>query len=162
ARGRPRAGLCRAAPRRLRARPGLARRALRRGRRCAGRRRPAGAGDRRTGGAVAHRRRRRPSRRRPGRGDHAGADGRAARRGRRVKVLLWHAHGSWTTAFVQGSHEYLLPVVPGRGADGLGRARTWNWPLSAREVTPEQLREEDVDVVVLQRPRDLELAREWL
>ncbi len=79
-----------------------------------------------------------------------------------MKVLLWHVHGSWTTAFVEGPHEYLLPVVPDRGPDGLGRARTWNWPASAREVTPEQLRAEDVDVVVLQRMRDLDLVREWL
>ena len=79
-----------------------------------------------------------------------------------MKVLLWHVHGSWTTAFVHGRHDYLLPVTPDRGADGLGRARTWDWPASAREVTPEQLREEQPDVVVLQRPRDLELVREWL
>ncbi|RBY78276.1 glycosyltransferase family 1 protein [Geodermatophilus sp. TF02-6] len=79
-----------------------------------------------------------------------------------MKVLLWHVHGSWTTAFVLGRHEYLLPVTPDRGPDGLGRARTWDWPASAREVTPEQLRDEDVDVVVLQRVRDLELVREWL
>src|SRR3712207_4654064 len=79
-----------------------------------------------------------------------------------MKVLLWHVHGSWTTAFVQGRHEYLLPVTPDRGPDGLGRARTWDWPASAREATPEQLRDEVVDVVVLQRTRDLELVREWL
>jgi glycosyltransferase involved in cell wall biosynthesis len=79
-----------------------------------------------------------------------------------MKILLWHVHGSWTTAFVEGRHEYLLPVTPDRGPDGLGRARTWDWPASAREVTPEQLRDEDVDVVVLQRLRDLELVREWL
>ena len=79
-----------------------------------------------------------------------------------MKVLLWHVHGSWTTSFVQGRHEYLLPVTPDRGPDGLGRARTWDWPASVREVTPEQLREEQVDVVVLQRTRDLELVREWL
>ncbi|MGY1671055.1 glycosyltransferase [Geodermatophilus sp. SYSU D00710] len=79
-----------------------------------------------------------------------------------MKVLLWHVHGSWTTAFVHGPHEYLLPVVPDRGPDGLGRARTWDWPASAREVTPGQLRDEHVDVVVLQRVRDLELVREWL
>jgi glycosyltransferase involved in cell wall biosynthesis len=83
-----------------------------------------------------------------------------------MKVLIWHVHGSWTTAFVQGGHEYLLPVVAGPGGDrspdGLGRARTWDWPASARELSPEQLREEDVDVVVLQRTRDLDLVREWL
>ncbi|MCF6745376.1 glycosyltransferase family 4 protein [Blastococcus sp. KM273128] len=80
-----------------------------------------------------------------------------------MKILIWHVHGSWTTAFVQGGHEYLLPVTPGRDGDGLGRARTWDWPASAREVTPAQLRDEDQpDVVVLQRRRDLELCREWL
>ncbi|WP_346621310.1 glycosyltransferase [Blastococcus montanus] len=83
-----------------------------------------------------------------------------------MKILIWHVHGSWTTSFVQGGHEYLLPVVDGPGGsrspDGLGRARTWDWPASAREVTPDQLRTEQVDVVVLQRRRDLELVREWL
>src|SRR2546421_735067 len=28
-----------------------------------------------------------------------------------MKILLWHVHGSWTTAFVQGAHEYLVPVM---------------------------------------------------
>jgi glycosyltransferase involved in cell wall biosynthesis len=80
-----------------------------------------------------------------------------------VRVLLWHVHGSWTTAFVQGSHDYLIPVTPDRGADGLGRARTWSWPASAVEVTREEAAEAEVDVVVLQRPHELHgLAEEWL
>ncbi len=79
-----------------------------------------------------------------------------------MKILVWHVHGSWTTAFVQGDHEYLIPVTPGRDPDGLGRARTWDWPATAREVTPEALRDEGVDVVVLQRTRDLDLVRQWL
>ena len=81
---------------------------------------------------------------------------------RALKILLWHVHGSWTTAFVQGDHEYLLPVLPDRGPWGRGRARTWDWPASAREVTPSRLLEEDVDVVVLQRPEDLAYAQAWL
>lgn len=80
-----------------------------------------------------------------------------------MNVALWHVHGSWTTAFVHGPHRYLLPVVDGRGPDGRGRARTWAWPPSAVEVTPAQLAEEEVDVVILQRPRELAtLARDWL
>jgi hypothetical protein len=75
---------------------------------------------------------------------------------------MWHVHGSYTTALLQGAHEYLLPVLPDRGPDGLGRARTWDWPASAIEVTPEQARDEDVDVVVLQRPHEEELAARWL
>jgi hypothetical protein len=53
-------------------------------------------------------------------------------------------------------------VTPARDADGLGRARTWDWPATAVEVTPAQLRAEPPDVVVLQRTRDLDLVREWL
>jgi hypothetical protein len=75
---------------------------------------------------------------------------------------MWHVHGSYTTALVQGSHEYLLPTLPDRGPDGLGRARTWDWPASAVEVTPEEAAASDVDVVVLQRPHELELAERWL
>jgi glycosyltransferase involved in cell wall biosynthesis len=80
-----------------------------------------------------------------------------------VRVLLWHVHGSWTTAFVHGPHEYLIPVTPERGPHGLGRARTYWWPGSAVEITREEAARAEVDVVVLQRPEELEgLAADWL
>ncbi len=78
-----------------------------------------------------------------------------------MRVLMWHVHGSWTTAFVQGKHEYLLPLTRGRDADGLGRARTWDWPHSVVEVPQQELVDTDFDVVVLQRPHELELAERW-
>lgn len=78
-----------------------------------------------------------------------------------MKILIWHVHGSWTTSFVAGPDQYLLPVDPDRGPDGRGRARTWQWPATAREVTPDQLRDEDIDVVLLQRPDDIGLLRTW-
>lgn len=80
---------------------------------------------------------------------------------RPLRILIWHMHGSWTTAFVQGRHEYVLPVLPDRGPDGLGRARTWDWPASAVELPPARLREAELDAVVLQRPHELKLAAEW-
>ena len=79
-----------------------------------------------------------------------------------MRVLLWHVHGSWTTAFVQGAHQYLVPVNAARDADGLGRASTWDWPASVREVPMERLADSDPELVVLQRPRDLDLVRQWL
>jgi len=79
-----------------------------------------------------------------------------------VRILIWHVHGSWTTAFVQGAHTYLVPVVADRGPEGRGRAQTFPWPTRVLEVTPEQLADEAVDVVVVQRPLDLELADRWL
>jgi hypothetical protein len=81
---------------------------------------------------------------------------------KRLRILLWHVHGSWTTAFVRGKHDVVLPVLPDRAADGLGRARTWRWPNRVIERTPEQLADEPIDVVVLQRPHELELAQRWL
>ena len=80
-----------------------------------------------------------------------------------MRVLIWHVHGSWTTAFVHGEHEYLVPVLPDRGPDGRGRALTYAWPDAAVEVSPEEAAEADVDVVILQRPEELEgLAERWL
>jgi glycosyltransferase involved in cell wall biosynthesis len=79
-----------------------------------------------------------------------------------MRILLWHVHGAWTTAFLQGRHEYVVPVVPDRGPDGLGLAQTYDWPDSVIELAPEALREEPFDVVVYQRPHELELARQWL
>ena len=79
-----------------------------------------------------------------------------------MRVLHWHVHGSWSTAFVRGPHTYLVPVTRDRDADGRGRAQTFDWPANAVEVTPAELASTDVDVVVLQRPHELELAQRWL
>ena len=73
-----------------------------------------------------------------------------------MNILLWHVHGSWTTAFVQGKHRYLVPVNAARDAWGRGRARTYPWPDSVEEVGPESFGE--ADVVILQRPEELDLA----
>jgi len=92
--------------------------------------------------------------------DIAGAP--AAARIDTKRVLLWHVHGSYTTALVQGNHEYYLPVLPDRGADGRGRARTWVWPENAIEITPAQARELLFDVAIVQRPSELnELVDHW-
>ena len=79
-----------------------------------------------------------------------------------MNILVWHVHGSWATAFVQGRHRYLIPTLPERGPWGGGRPAAWDWPPSAVEVSPADLADADVDVVVLQRPEELELAQEWL
>ncbi|HEX8005551.1 MAG TPA: glycosyltransferase [Trebonia sp.] len=81
-----------------------------------------------------------------------------------MRILLWHVHGTWTTAFVQGGHEYLIPVLPGRPPDGRGRPSrpgTFDWPANAAEVTPAELHNADIDVVIAQRPHELGLISEW-
>ena len=80
-----------------------------------------------------------------------------------MRILLWHVHGAWTTAFVHGGHEYVVPVLPDRGPDGIGIARTYAWPGDrVTELPPERLRDEPFDAVVLQRPHELErLCEAW-
>jgi len=77
---------------------------------------------------------------------------------------VWHVHGAWSTAFVQGGHDYLVPVLPGRPPDGRGlpsRPGAADWPPSAIEVTPAQLAGAEIDVAVAQRPHELELIARW-
>jgi hypothetical protein len=80
-----------------------------------------------------------------------------------MRVFVWHWHGGWMTPFVQGAHEYYVPTLPNRSANGLGRAVNYEWPASVIEVSPEQTASLDVDVVVLQRVEELDhLAARWL
>jgi hypothetical protein len=79
-----------------------------------------------------------------------------------VRIFLWHVHGAYTNSFVQGGHDYLLPVLPGRPPEGRGRSQTFEWPESVVEVTPDEAARADVDVVILQQPEELDLAEQWL
>jgi len=75
-------------------------------------------------------------------------------------LLVWHVHGSWMDSFVSGGHRYLIPVNAPHDPDGRGRCgRDW---ADAREVPSGELRDQDVDLVVLQRPHEVELAERLL
>jgi hypothetical protein len=78
-----------------------------------------------------------------------------------MKILAWHVHAAWMTSFVQGTHEYYVPVLPDRGPDGKGRAQTYDWPATVHEITPEEMRTADFEAVLLQRPVELELLQRW-
>ncbi|ASO19588.1 hypothetical protein FHR81_000734 [Actinoalloteichus hoggarensis] len=75
-------------------------------------------------------------------------------------MLLWHVHGSWTDSFVRGPHRCLLPTLADGGPWGRGRCgRDW---ATTTEVAPAELRDVDPDVVILQRPEEIDLVAEWL
>jgi hypothetical protein len=73
---------------------------------------------------------------------------------------MWHVHGSWTESFVAGRHRCVLPVNAARDADGRGLCGR-NWP-GALEVPTTDLRNLDIDLVVLQRPGEIDLVTTWL
>lgn len=74
-----------------------------------------------------------------------------------MRVLIWHVHGGWMDGFVLGDHDVLLPAVPEGGPWGEGRAGR-DWPDRAIEVPVHRLRDAEPDLVVLQRPEELELV----
>ncbi|GAB3618061.1 glycosyltransferase [Okibacterium endophyticum] len=77
-----------------------------------------------------------------------------------MRILVWHVHGGWMDGFVRGDHDYLVPTPPSeaRGVGGTGMP----WPASVREVDPGSVRDEDVDLVVLQRPEEIAEAERLL
>ena len=75
-------------------------------------------------------------------------------------LLVWHDHGSWMESFVAGPHRYVIPLNPVNDAEARGLCGR-KWPR-AQEVPVNKLRDEDIDLVVLQRPEERDLAARWL
>ncbi len=73
----------------------------------------------------------------------------------RLKVLIWHIHGSYLNALARVDHDWFLPVRPGRPEGYGGRGATFDLPDTLHEVPAEEVRELDLDIVVLQTPKNL-------
>ena len=75
-------------------------------------------------------------------------------------LLVWHVHGSWTQSLVAGRHRYVVPLNAAKDPAGRGLLGR-DWPR-AQEVALSELRHHDIDLVVLQRPEELEWTARWL
>lgn len=64
-----------------------------------------------------------------------------------MRVLLWHVHGGWMNSFLRGEHDYLIPADPAHPPAVMAP--------NIHLVEPSQLRDLDIDVVVLQRLEEL-------
>ena len=73
----------------------------------------------------------------------------------RLNVLIWHIHGSYLNALARVDHDWILPVKAGRPEGYGGRGATFDLPPNMREVPAEEVRNLDIDVVVLQTPKNL-------
>ena len=74
---------------------------------------------------------------------------------RRLKILIWHIHGSYLTALARVDHDWYLPVKNGRPEGYGGRGWTFDLPGNLCEIPAAQVRNHDFDVVVLQTPKNL-------
>src|SRR5829696_7567000 len=72
-----------------------------------------------------------------------------------LNVLIWHIHGSYLNALARVDHNWVLPVKAGRPEGYGGRGATFDLPPNMREVPAAEVRNLDIDVVVLQTPKNL-------
>lgn len=72
----------------------------------------------------------------------------------RLKILIWHIHGSYLNCIVQAPHDFFLPTKPGRPEGYGGRGRTFDWPDNAIEVPAESVRDLNLDLIIYQTPKN--------
>src|SRR3982750_3585421 len=78
----------------------------------------------------------------------------ASGRMQRLKILIWHIHGSYLNSLARIEHDWYLPVKPGRPTGYVGRGWTFDWPDWVREVPAERVRDLDLDLVIFQTPQN--------
>jgi hypothetical protein len=73
---------------------------------------------------------------------------------RRLKILIWHIHGSYLNALAHIDHDWYLPVKPGRPEGYGGRGATFDLPDHVREVPAERVRDLNLDLIIYQTPKN--------
>lgn len=74
---------------------------------------------------------------------------------RRLKILIWHIHGSYLNALARVEHDWYLPVKPDKPEGYGGRGWTFDWPAWVHEVPSDEVRDLPLDLVIYQTPRNL-------
>lgn len=75
----------------------------------------------------------------------------------RLKILIWHVHGSYLNALTRVEHDWYLPVKPDRSPGHIGKGETFDHPDWVREVPAEHIGDLDLDLIIFQSPRNLEV-----
>jgi glycosyltransferase involved in cell wall biosynthesis len=70
----------------------------------------------------------------------------------RLKILVWHLHGSYLYYLSQVPHDIYVPFRPERSGDYIGRYGHIPWPDNVHDVPAEAVRRLDLDCVVFQHP----------
>jgi glycosyltransferase involved in cell wall biosynthesis len=73
---------------------------------------------------------------------------------KRLKILIWHVHGSYLNSLARIDHDWYLPVKPERKDGYMGRGPTFDVPDYVREVPAEEVRNLDLDLVIFQTPKN--------
>jgi hypothetical protein len=72
----------------------------------------------------------------------------------RLKILIWHIHGSYLNTLARLEHDWYLPVKPGKPEGYGGRGPTFDLPPWVREVPVEEVPGLGLDLVIYQTPKN--------
>ena len=72
----------------------------------------------------------------------------------RLKILIWHIHGSYLNTLARLDHDWYLPVKPDRPEGYGGRGPTFDLPAYMREVAAEEVRNLKLDLIIFQTPKN--------
>ena len=72
----------------------------------------------------------------------------------RLKILIWHIHGSYLNTLARIDADWYLPVKAGRPEGYGGRGPTFDLPAYVREVPAELVRDLQLDLIIYQTPKN--------
>ncbi len=72
----------------------------------------------------------------------------------RLKILMWHIHGSYLNTLARLDHDWYLPTKPNRPEGYGGRGPTFDLPDYMREVPAEEVHNLDLDLIIYQTPKN--------
>jgi hypothetical protein len=73
---------------------------------------------------------------------------------KRLKILIWHIHGSYLNTLEHIDHDWYLPVKPGKPEGYIGYGSTFDIPNNVHEVLAEEVRNLKLDLVIHQTPKN--------
>ncbi|GAC1425289.1 MAG: glycosyltransferase family 4 protein [Ktedonobacteraceae bacterium] len=72
----------------------------------------------------------------------------------RLKILIWHIHGSYLNTLARLEHDWYLPTKPDRPEGYGGRGPSFDLPAYMREVPAEEVKNLDLDLIIYQTPKN--------
>lgn len=76
-----------------------------------------------------------------------------------LNILIWHIHGAYLTAITQTEHNWYLPTKPDGSAGYIGRGNDSTMPGYVREISAEDVRHLDLDLIICQTPQNYQVDR---
>jgi glycosyltransferase involved in cell wall biosynthesis len=73
---------------------------------------------------------------------------------KRLKILIWHIHGSYLNYLTYAPHDFYLPTEAEGSIGYLGKGKTFAWGENVFEVPSERVKELNLDLIIYQSPKN--------